>query len=56
MKYSKAEVPVMKEKVRNLRALLAVEKDPRRRVEIENQIRGLEASISGAYNEVRRWL
>jgi len=50
MKYTKAEVEAMKEKVRNLTALLAEEKDPRRRQEIQNQINGLKASISGAYN------
>lgn len=50
MKYSKAEVEAMKEKVRDLKSLLADEKNPRRREEIQNQISGSEASISGAYN------
>jgi archaellum component FlaC len=50
MKYSNAEVQEMKEKVRNLKALLAEEKNAQRRTEIQNQINGLEANISGAHN------
>lgn len=53
MKYSASEVSQMKEQVRNLKSLLDAARrsgDQNRVREIENQIRGLEASISGKYN------
>lgn len=48
--YSKADIERMKEQVRNLKAVLAQEKDAKRKEEIRNQINGLENSISGKYN------
>lgn len=50
MKYSAKEIAALKEKVRNLQAILAGEKNEGRRRSLENEIRGLEATISGAYN------
>ena len=50
VKYSKAEVEGMKEKVRNLKAMLAETKDANQRQKLENEIRGLEISISGSGN------
>ncbi len=50
MKYSKAQVEDMKEKVRNLKAMLAETKDANQCQKLENEIRGLEISISGSGN------
>jgi hypothetical protein len=50
VKYSKAEVEAMKEKVRNLKAMLSETKDANQRQKLENEIRGLEISISGSGN------
>lgn len=49
-KYTPADIERMKEKVRDLRTVLTNTKDPKRRDEIENEIRGLENNISGRYN------
>jgi hypothetical protein len=53
MNYSKAEVEVMKARLRNLYVLLedAKKNQSAQRVEaLENEINGLENSISGRYN------
>jgi uncharacterized membrane protein (DUF106 family) len=53
MKYSAADIARMKEEVRNLRALLAEAKnrgDGKEIRRLENEINGLENSITGRYN------
>ncbi len=49
-RYSSADIARMREEIRNLRSILAHETNSQRRQSIQNQIRGLENSISGRYN------